>query len=69
MSSTNERTKGIWLIALLALPLLSAAAPEPLPPVLSDGVEWMAATHDVRLVMQAKRQKQDCLEREAEHSR
>jgi hypothetical protein len=69
MSSTNERTKGMWLVGLLALPMVCAAGSQPQSPAQNEKLEWLLATHDVRLVMQTTRQKQDCLEHEAEHSR
>ena len=73
MSSMNERRMGVWLAGFAALPLVSAASPQPQSPEQNEKLQWLLTTHDIRFVMQAplqtNRGTQDCLQSEAEHGR
>ena len=66
----NKSRLGMCFAGLVALPLMSTASPEPLPPVLKvEKLEWLATAHDVRYAMQTSRGTQECLGHGAEHSR
>ena len=69
MSSMNKRRMGVWLAGFAALPLVSAASPQPQSPAQNEKLQWLLTTHDIRFVMQTPRGKQDCLQSEAEQGR